>query len=272
MKISLYTKVFQYLHYNQIMPVAKKLGYDGIELGRLPEIGPQFLKEMAGEYDLEIASLHSSAHVARGSNIASGNADKRHHGAIETESAITFAMESNCPVVQVKGMYCWPYTSSYRGFWKRACEELKKLCSLAESSNVKLALHMKHTIAYAVNSPWAAMDMIEEVGSDALGVTFDVGTLNLMTPRAISLVGFVEMLKDHILHVHVSDNDGYRDEKLPPGRGNINWEILLMALRDVGYTGYLSVDLQGGFEQRDPHGESFESIRYLKEVMAGCNR
>lgn len=267
MKISLYTKIFQYLHYNEIIPIAKKYGYDGLELDRLPEMGAQLLKEMAQANNLTISSLHSWAHVAHGSNIASGNADKRYDGTKAIEKAISFAKEVGCPVVQVKGMYCWPYTLPFKGFWERTRTELKKLCSYAESSNVKLSLHMKHSIAYVINSPWAVKDMIEEVNSTALGVTFDIGTFNLMTARATSLVGFVEIMKDNIFHVHISDNDGYRDQKLPPGRGNINWDVLLMALRDINYTGYLSVDLQGGFQQRDPHGVAYESIKFLRNIL-----
>ncbi|MFA5779354.1 MAG: sugar phosphate isomerase/epimerase [Elusimicrobiota bacterium] len=267
MKISLYTKIFQYLHYNEIIQIAKKYGYAGLELDRLPEVGAQLLKEMVQTNNLTICSLHSWAHVAHGSNIASGNADKRYDGVNAIEKAIVFAKEVGCPIVQIKGIYCWPYALPFKGFWNRTVTELKKLCRSAENNNVKLSLHMKHSIAYVVNSPWAAKDMIEEVGSSALGVTFDAGTLNLMTPRATSLVGFVEILKDNIFHVHINDNDGYHDQKLPPGKGNINWEVLLMALRDINYNGYLSVDLQGGFQQRDPHGVAYESIKFLRSVL-----
>lgn len=267
MKISLYTKIFQYLHYNEVILIARKYGYDGLELDRLPEVGSQLLKEMVQANNLTICSLHSWAHVAHGSNIASGNADKRYDGAKAIEKAITFAKGVVCPIVQVKGIYCWPYSLPFKSFWNRTVTELKKLCTYAESNNIKLALHMKHTIAYVVNSPWAVKDMIEEVGSPSLGVTFDAGTLNLMTSCATSLVGFIEILKDNIFHVHISDNDGYHDQKLAPGKGNINWEVLLMALRDINYTGYLSVDLQGGFQQRDPHGAAYESIRFIKNIL-----
>ena len=267
MKISLYTKAFQYLHFREIVPLITNFGYDGLELDRLPEAGPKLFKELTNSYGLDIVALQSSAHVASGSNIASGNADKRFDGAKSVKDAIDFARDCACPIVQIRGMYCWPYSSPYKGFWKRACQELRRLASHAESSKVKLSLHLKHTIAYLINSPWAARDMIEEVGSSALGVTFDTGTFNLMTFRADSLVGFVEILKDVIIHVHVSDNDGYKDFKYPPGRGNINWEVFLMALRGIQYDGYLSVDLPGGFMQRDPHGASFESIKYLRNLL-----
>jgi hypothetical protein len=40
-----------------------------------------------------------------------------------------------------------------------------------------------------------------------------------------------------------------------------------MALQDINYTGYLSVDLQGGFQQRDPHGAAFESIKFLINIL-----
>ncbi len=267
MKLSLYSKTFQYFHYTDIIPVLKKYGYSGIELDRLPEMSAELLKEYVKDKQLEISSLHSSAHVAKGSNIASSNADKRFDGSNSIMRAITYASKCGCPVIQIKGMYCWPYTSPFKGFWKRACNELKKLVKVAESKNVKLALHVKHSIAYIINSPWAVKDMIEEVGSKALGVTFDTGIFNLMTLQASSLVGFIEILKNDIFHVHINDNNGITDQKLPPGRGNINWDVLLMALRNINYKGYLSVDLEDGFAQRDPHGASYESIQFIQKVF-----
>ena len=267
MKLSLYTKIFQYFHYTDIIPIIKKYGYHGLELDRLPEMGPKMLKTYVQKNNLEISSLHSDAHVAKGSNIASSNADKRYHGVKAIKNAIYFAKNCGCPIVQIKGMYCWPYSLPRKEFWNNACKELKKLSIVAEKNNIKLALHLKHSIAYLINSPWAAKEMIEEVGSKALGVTLDTGTLNLMTLRATSLIGFIEILKDSITHVHINDNNGYSDQKLPPGNGNINWDILLMALQDINYNGYLSVDLEGGFEQRDPHGASYDSIKFLNKIL-----
>ncbi|MBN1525830.1 MAG: sugar phosphate isomerase/epimerase [Spirochaetales bacterium] len=271
MNVSLYSKTFQYFHFTDILPIAKKYGYSGIEFDRLPKMGASLLQEYTAKEGMDIVAIHSAAHVMQGSNIASGNADKRFAGTNAILEAIDYAGTCGCPVVQVKGMYCWPYSSPYKGFWERAKKELQHISKIAEAKNVKLALQVKHTIAYLINSPWAAIEMIEEVGSPALGVTFDTGIFNLMTLQATSLVGFINILKDHIIHVQVNDNDGTTDQKLPPGRGNINWDVLLMALRDINYSGYLSVDLENGFEQRDPHGASWESIQFLKEKLSAIN-
>jgi fructoselysine 3-epimerase len=267
MKLSLYSKVFQNFHYTDIIPIIKEYGYDGIEFDMLPNMGAEMLKEYAKQKEIDIVSLHSEAHVALGSNIASGNADKRFDGSNSIKEAVDFAERCGCPVIQIKGVYCWPYSSPRKGFWDRAREELKNLCKVAEAKNVKFALNIKNSIAYLFNSPWAAIEMIEEVGSHALGVTFDAGVFNLMTFQATSIVGFVDILKDHIIHVHVSDNDGITEQKLPPGRGNINWDVFVIALSDINYKGYISVDLEGGFNQPDPHGASYESIEYLKKIF-----
>jgi sugar phosphate isomerase/epimerase len=267
MKIALSTKILQYLHFRDSLEVARRYGYEGVELDRLPQMAPGMFKAMTDAYGLAICSIQSEAHVARGTNIASGNADKRHAGSVETERTIDFAAKCGCPIVQIKGMYCWPYSSPYRAFWERARAGLKRLCARAEAGGVRLALHFKHSVAYLINSPWAGIHMIEEVGSPALGVTFDTGTLNLMTRHATSLVGFAEILAPYVCHVHVSDNDGMTDQRLAPGGGSIEWRVLLGRLRELGYDGYLSVDLHGGFQQRDPHGQAYRSIAFLRSVL-----
>lgn len=267
MKLALCTKVFQYLHFRDSLEVARKYGYEGVELDRLPHMAPGMFRSMTDSYKLAICSIHSEAHVARGTNIASGNADKRHAGLTETERAINFAAGCGCPVVQIKGMYCWPYRSPFKGFWERARTSLRRLSKLAESQNVKLALHFKCSVAYLINTPWSGIHMIEEVGSPALGLTFDTGILNLMTRHATSLAGFLEIMGRHIVHVHVSDNDGMSDQRLPPGLGSIQWHVLLSKLMDIGYDGFLSVDLHGGFQQRDPDGQAYQSIKFLREAL-----
>ena len=42
---------------------------------------------------------------------------------------------------------------------------------------------------------------------------------------------------EHLITLHLHDNHGERDEHLLPGRGNIKWDAVKVALADVGYDG-----------------------------------
>ena len=73
---------------------------------------------------------------------------------------------------------------------------------------------------------------IEEIGSPALGATIDVGNANVVEPPIVAL----ERAKEHLALVHLVDNDG-RFDKLPVGRGTIDFGAIANKLREIGYTG-----------------------------------
>jgi sugar phosphate isomerase/epimerase len=53
----------------------------------------------------------------------------------------------------------------------------------------------------------------------------------------------VQAMRGHIATVHLSDFDPRGARHLPPGRGIIDWQALLLTLADVGYDGPLLLEL-----------------------------
>jgi sugar phosphate isomerase/epimerase len=51
-------------------------------------------------------------------------------------------------------------------------------------------------------------------------------------------------LKGRIAQVHISDCDGLNHGDLPPGRGNTPFGEYLSAIRDAGFAGAASVELE----------------------------
>ena len=47
-----------------------------------------------------------------------------------------------------------------------------------------------------------------------------------------------------LFHLHVSDNDGVTNVHWRPGMGKIDWRLMLQALKDIGYTGVISIELE----------------------------
>lgn len=94
------------------------------------------------------------------------------------------------------------------------------------------------------------VDYLEEIlaalDHPSLGIALDVGHAHL---RGGDPAAAVRRLAPHLRHVHLHDNHGARDEHLPPGRGTIDWPVLLATLREVGYAGPWMVELRAS---RDP--------------------
>ena len=54
----------------------------------------------------------------------------------------------------------------------------------------------------------------------------------------------VYRLGKKVIHMHVSDNDGVTNVHWRPGMGKIDWVALFQALKDVGYDGVISLELE----------------------------
>jgi D-psicose/D-tagatose/L-ribulose 3-epimerase len=118
--------------------------------------------------------------------------------------------------------------------WKWAVESLKECQSYAEQSGVRLALEpLNRFETYFLNRCDQALALAEDVGGDC-GVCLDIFHMNIEEadwPSAIRDAG------DKLVDFHVADNN-----RMPPGQGAIDWELLLRTLGEVGYEGYVTVE------------------------------
>ncbi|MEZ5666318.1 MAG: sugar phosphate isomerase/epimerase family protein [Alphaproteobacteria bacterium] len=86
-----------------------------------------------------------------------------------------------------------------------------------------------------------ALRLLEHVDSPAMGINFDpshtfpVGDFPNIT---------ILRLNRHIKHCHVSDNDGVTNVHWRPGMGKINWTHFMKALKEVGFDGVISIELE----------------------------
>jgi len=107
---------------------------------------------------------------------------------------------------------------------------------------------------------------LDEIGLDNVKATVDVSHLWLMRIMPEE----VRRLSGRIAHVHISDCDGTNHGDLPPGRGNTPLDHYLAAIRDTGFAGTASVELEF---PPDPKGmlawveEAYgTSLKLLKDV------
>jgi sugar phosphate isomerase/epimerase len=77
----------------------------------------------------------------------------------------------------------------------------------------------------------------EEIAHEKIGMTWDVGHLNIMKKSGFNdedLVKETQKVKDYVKHIHLTDNFGYADTHLPPGMGNVPFKQLLEELEKNG--------------------------------------
>jgi sugar phosphate isomerase/epimerase len=80
-----------------------------------------------------------------------------------------------------------------------------------------------------------------------LKLAFDIGHGNINTARSMTRdYGFA--LADRLVHVHLSDNDGSADDRLPfgaPITGGIALRHELQGLKDFRYDGTITLEIEG---------------------------
>lgn len=67
-----------------------------------------------------------------------------------------------------------------------------------------------------------------------------------------------------ILHSHLRDGDGLLTYALPPGRGIIDWNGFVRALKETGYRGFLSIEIAG---YAAPEKHLRDAKRFLEGVL-----
>jgi sugar phosphate isomerase/epimerase len=118
--------------------------------------------------------------------------------------------------------------------WNWAVESLKQCQAHAEEKGIRLALEpLCRFETYFLNRADQALALADDVGGNC-GVALDIFHMNIEEAdwrSAIRAAG------DRLLDFHVADNN-----RMPPGQGDIDWDLLVRTLEEVGYDGYLTVE------------------------------
>jgi len=106
-----------------------------------------------------------------------------------------------------------------------------------------------------------------EVAEKLIGVTWDVGHLNLLKKAGFNDEDIIKATKEiqpYVKHVHLTDNFGYSDSHLAPGMGNVPIKEILKELEKNGKLDQISKIVEApGFVQhfkRSPHGLTLAAL------------
>ena len=246
------------------LKAAARAGASGLELNidanalwtqRLDQAARQALRGQAQRAGIVWTSLCMNAHWVF--NLASPNLRIRDVGIALLIDAVDLAQDLGASTILVPGC---DQAESPENKWDLFCDGVMHAIAHAERAGVTLALE-------AVGKPFLfntgkLLQMIQDCGgSPALGVYLDVGnsTSGGMDPT-------VEIRNAHsrAAMVHVKDwSPADRTERLL-GAGAVDIASSLAALREIGYDGYLVVELPP--DPTDPDAVARHSVRYLQEA------
>ena len=133
----------------------------------------------------------------------------------------------------------YPSGLDWKQNWEDYVDAVRRCCDICEDAQVRYALE-PHPYRYMSNAA-SMLRLIEHVKSDALGMNFDPSHLFPMGDMPHTVI---YQLGDRIFHCHFSDNDGTTNVHWRPGKGKIDWTAVMRALKETGFDGTISIELE----------------------------
>ncbi len=274
----------------EMIPKAAEMGYEGLEImAKRPLASPldvkgnvaREIKETADSFGIELPLIAAYADFIKPDPL---DREKELLYAVE---CIRLAEELECPIVRFYGGGDVIYEEvPFQKQWEWARESLKYVAEIAADSGIKIALE-PHTSVVQTHED--ALDMVEQVGSDNLGICLDPPLLAIHREPVEQAVKAVGKL---LLHAHVMDfvrkpalvryhampglaiTEFTPLQDVPLGSGEVDVEGFVKAAREVGYEGHLSYEVCVPFHihHRMPTVEDVDRMtrhaaQYLRKLL-----
>jgi sugar phosphate isomerase/epimerase len=240
MKLSFSTLACPEWSLEEVLNNAVLCKYDGVEFrGIKGEYDLTKLREFTTDIDatkallnnnnLEVACISTSCFFA--------NPEQRRMSIPLAKEHIDIAAQLNCRVIRVfSGRF--PENISEEETIEGIVQGLKDVCVYAEDNSVYVALETHD----ALTSSALVKDIVERVGSDSMAVLWDIHHTYRECNEAIETV--IDTIGKYIVHTHFKDSVTTNGDftYVSSGTGTIPLKDSFLALKTLGYTGYLSFE------------------------------
>ena len=231
-----------------------RIGYDGIEIGcASPHAWPDYLtaadrralRTSLDDHGIVASSLLPAPGGGPGGNPASPIAAERAWIRDHYVQVIDLAAELGARrVLYIPGWLV--FGTARTDAWSWSVETLVHAARHARQYGITLCVEPTPADSNFVDTPDHALEMRAAAGEPNVKVMFD--TYHALY-RKEDPADQVYQMAEHLDHVHVSDSD-----RLPPGRGSMDFLPFMLALKEVGFDGY--VTMETGFSSRATHPDA----------------
>ncbi|MGA3405017.1 MAG: sugar phosphate isomerase/epimerase family protein [Candidatus Bathyarchaeia archaeon] len=156
------------------------------------------------------------------------------------------------------------YDQSLQNAWELLVEAFGECADHAKSLGLKICAEPLPPIeSNLVNTLQDFLELSHDVNATNLGCLLDMGHMNVLHEDGVD---YVRTLGEKLYHVHVNDNNGVVDQGLIPGQGVLDYQPFIRALREIGYKGYLSLELSFNYQQ-DPDSAAHKAKLFMDNVL-----
>jgi sugar phosphate isomerase/epimerase len=156
-----------------------------------------------------------------------------------TKRALTLAREIGAPSITTEPGGPLDAGASWTKALELFVEMIKPVIAHAEMEGVQLLVEPEPGLL--IESSEQFEEFMGRIESPAIGLNFDVGHFYCVGEDPALAI---RRLAKHVRHIHVEDIAATRvHAHLVPGDGAIDFRKVLCSVRDIGYTGWLTVEL-----------------------------
>jgi sugar phosphate isomerase/epimerase len=232
----------------EICDLTRRTGYTGLEIDpsnlsddpvSLSASERAALRKTMVERDVEYVGVHSFLKAPKGLHLTTPDASVRGPSWDYFDRLIDLAADLGDRPVMVLGSSrqrqaiggATPVEAV-----ERLTDGLRKVAPHAERRGVTILVEpLAPHLCNVVNSMEEAASIVKKIGSRAVQSMFDTHNT---TSETLPLPDVIRQHFSRIRHVHLNELDGKY-----PGSGNFAFVPILRALRDLGYQGWLSVEV-----------------------------
>jgi hexulose-6-phosphate isomerase len=227
-------------NFESVLHLSKTIGFDGVELNLDEEMlktdreGRSKIADVAKSLDLELPSLCTGLFWKY--NLASPDEKIRRKSIELMKQGCSFAADIDASVFLVVPGVATPEIP-YKDIWNLSKESLLEAAKVAEDHAVTIGIeNVWNKFLY---SPLEFRSFVEEINHPNVKVYFDVGNAFLLGyPEQ-----WIKHLADLIVCVHIKDFQISTMQFKPLFQGDIPWQRIMKALSEVGYKGFLNVEV-----------------------------
>ncbi|MGN6342858.1 MAG: TIM barrel protein [Ginsengibacter sp.] len=253
-----------YRGFEECIPKAAKLGYNGVELAlkRANEINPKNLQKLLDENKIEVSCISTGQVYADGGlmltheNVKSRNLVKDILKEL-IDLADCFGKIVN--IGRVRGQIGNRHKIDVEDLF---VEVARELCAYALPKNVTLILEPvnRYEIDF-INSVEEGVELMKKVGMPNMMLMPDLFHMNIEDKSiSLGLAGNIEFIK----YIHFADSN-----RLAPGQGHIGFQEVFNNLLFAGYDGWISAEI---LPKPDPDTAAKQTVDFLMPLIRDYNK
>ncbi len=270
MKFGICNEIFQDWKLEDAMTFAIKAGYDGLEIAPftlakyVTEISAterKRIREMAARIGIEISGIHWVLVQAEGMYLNHPEAAVRARTAQYFVELVNFCADLGGKVIVVGSPKQRNVMDgvSFEQAWQWATDTFRDAVKLAEERGVTICFEpLAPSETNFINTAAEGLRFTEQFKSRAMQIILDV---KAMCSESKPIPQIIRESRGAFAYFHAND----RNLK-GPGFGDVDFTPIAAALKDVGYDGYVSVEVFK-FEE-GAEAIATQSLDYLKRVFA----